>query len=92
MVVACIVVIAVGVSVVPRLYSYYLAVTYALESHSPPPLPFFRMGTTRPFVWSVVSVLCAAEGGLKGAHAEEWVSLGALSAISLALEVRRRRW
>ncbi|CAM9691130.1 unnamed protein product [Pylaiella littoralis] len=34
----------------------------------------------------VLSVLCAAEGGLKGAHAEEWVSLGALSAISLALE------
>eukprot|EP00904_Undaria_pinnatifida_P012639 jgi/Undpi1/8505/HiC_scaffold_25.g10972.m1 len=34
----------------------------------------------------VDSVLCAAEGGLKGAHAEEWVSLGALRAISLALE------
>eukprot|EP00903_Cladosiphon_okamuranus_P006617 g6464.t1 len=34
----------------------------------------------------VLSVLCAAEGGLKGAHAEEWVSLGALSAISMALE------
>lgn len=34
----------------------------------------------------VLSVLCAAEGGLKGAHAEEWVSLGALRAISLALE------
>lgn len=32
-------------------------------------------------------MLCAAEGGLKGAHAEEWVSLGALSAISMALEV-----
>lgn len=35
-----------------------------------------------------ISVLCAAEGGLKGAHAEEWVSLGALRAISMALEVR----
>ena len=35
------------------------------------------------------SVLCAAEGGLKDAHAEEWVSLGALSAISMALEVSR---
>lgn len=35
-------------------------------------------------------MLCAAEGGLKGAHAEEWVSLGALGAISLALEVRGR--
>ncbi|CAM9109482.1 unnamed protein product [Scytosiphon promiscuus] len=34
----------------------------------------------------VLSVLCAAEGGLKGAHAEEWVSLGALRAISSALE------
>ncbi|CAB1115205.1 unnamed protein product [Ectocarpus sp. CCAP 1310/34] len=34
----------------------------------------------------VLSVLCAAEGGLKGAHAEEWVSLGALGAISSALE------
>lgn len=32
-------------------------------------------------------MLCAAEGGLKGAHAEEWVSLGALRAISMALEV-----
>lgn len=38
-------------------------------------------------------MLCAAEGGLKGAHAEEWVSLGALSAISMALEVRHtHRW
>ena len=39
----------------------------------------------------VDSVLCAAEGGLKGAHAEEWVSLGALRAISLALEVKTVR-
>ncbi|CAM9552122.1 unnamed protein product [Ascophyllum nodosum] len=34
----------------------------------------------------VLSVLCAAEGGLKGIHAEEWVELGALRAISSALE------
>lgn len=57
----------------------------------PPPIPVpVNDGVLSPVLvngWYDVSVLCAAEGGLKGAHAEEWVTLGALRAISMALEV-----